>query len=99
MGSPLPLVPFGLNTFNQPWAYQVSYVFPPSPLVFLVLSKFLAEHITGQFRLLFLVAPCWMEAPWFPTVLNTLADSPHWCPIIKDLVMDVLVSNHLIISK
>ena len=40
----------------------------------------------------FLVAPCWMEAPWLPTIPNMLADVPHWqCPIIKDLIMDVSV--------
>ena len=32
-----------------------------------------------------------MEAPWFPTVLKMLADVPWHCPIIKDLIMDVLV--------
>ena len=33
--------------------------------------------VTGQFRLPILVAPCWMEAPWLPTVLNMLAGIPH----------------------
>ena len=51
----------------------------------------LAEHVKGQLRLLILVAPCWMEAPWLPTVLNMLADIPQCCPIIKDLVLDVSV--------
>ena len=57
-----------------------------------VLSKFLAEHITGQFRLLILVAPCWMEAPWLPTVLSIAEDIPHQCLIGKDLIMAVLGS-------
>ena len=47
----------------------------------------------GQLRLLILVAPCWMEGPWLPTVLNMLADVPQLCPIIKDLIMDVLVGQ------
>ena len=70
-------------------------MFPPPALVYLVLSKFLAEHIKGQLRHLILVAPCWMEAPWLPTVLNKLADIPLWCPIIKDLIMDVSVDQVL----
>ena len=69
----------------------MSYEFPPPALVFLVLSKFLTECLIGQFRLLILVALCWMEASWLPTVLNMLADNPHKCPIITDFVIDVSV--------
>ena len=70
-------------------------MFPPPALVPLVLSKFLAEHVKGQLRHLLLVAPCWMEAPWLPTVLNMLADVLQWCPIVKDLIVDVLVGQEL----
>ena len=70
-------------------------MFPPPTLVPLVLSKFLAEHVKGECRLLILVAPCWMEAPWLTTVLNMLADIPYWCPIIKDVVMNLLVGHVL----
>ena len=61
--NPLPLAALRFNTFRHPWTYQESYVFPPSALVPLVMSMLLAEHVTGQFRLLSLVAPCLMEAP------------------------------------
>ena len=91
--SPLPLGGLGLNAFNNPWMFQVGYVFPPPALVHLVLSKFLAENVKDQLRQLILVASCWMEAPWFPTVLNMLADIPWQCPIIKDLIMDVSVGH------
>ena len=93
--TPLPLGVLGLNAFSHPWTFQVSYVFPPLALVPLVLSKFLAEHVNGQLRHLILVAPCWMEAPWLPTILNMLADVPQQCPIIKDLIVDVLVGQVL----
>ena len=89
--TPLPLGALGLNAFSHPWNFQVSYVFPPLALVPLVLSKFLAAHVNGQLRHLLLVAPCWMEAPWLPTVLNMLADVPQQCPLVKDLIVDVLV--------
>ena len=56
--SPLPLGAFGLKAFNHPWTFQVSYMFPPPALVPLVLSKFLAEHVSSQLRYLILVAPC-----------------------------------------
>ena len=93
--TPLPLGALGLNAFSHPWKFQVSYVFPPPALVPLVLSKFLAEHVNSQLRHLLLVAPCWMEAPWLPTALSMLADIPQQCPIIKDLVVDVLVGQVL----
>ena len=78
-----------LNAFNHPWTYYLNYVFPLPALVSLVLSHFLMEHVTGQIRLLLLVAPSWMKAHWISTVLGMLEDIPHECPIIKD--MDVLV--------
>ena len=93
--TPLPLGAFGLNAFSHPWTFQVSCVFPPAALVPLVLSKFLAEDVNSQLRHLILVAPCWMEAPWLPTILNMLADFPWWCPIVKDLIVDVLVGQVL----
>ena len=83
--TPLPLGALGLNAFSHPWNFQVSYVFASLALVPLVLSKFLAEHVNGQLRHLLLVVPCWMEAPWLPTILNMLADVPWQCPIVKDL--------------
>ena len=94
-GTPLHLGALGLNAFSHPWKFQVSYVFPSLALVPLVLSKFLAEHVTGQLRHLLLVAPCWMEAPWLPTVLNMLADVPWQCLLVKDLIMDVSVGQVL----
>ena len=39
--------------------------------------------------------PCWLEAPWLPTVLNMLIGVPRWCPVIKDLIMDASVGQAL----
>ena len=66
-------------------------MFPPPALVPLVQSKFLTEHVTGEFRLLILVAPCWMEVPWLPTVLNILQDIPRHCCVVKDLIIGCFV--------
>ena len=85
----------GLNAFSHPWTFQVSYVFPPAALVPLVLSKFLAEHVNSQLRHLILVAPCWIQAPSLPTILNMLANVPQWCPIVKDVILDVSVGKAL----
>ena len=80
--NPIPLGPLGLNTFNYPRTYHVSYVFPSPTLVTLDLSKFLTKYVTGQFRFL-LMALCCMEAPWPPTVLTMKKEIPHWCPMIR----------------
>ena len=93
--TPPPLGALGLNAFSHPWKFQVSYVFPPLALVPLVLSKFLAEHVNGQLRHLILVAACWVEVPWLPTVLNMLGDVPQQYPLVKDLIMDVSVGQVL----
>ena len=36
-----------------------------------------------------------MEVSWFPTVLNMLGDIPDKCPIVKDIVRDILVGQLL----
>ena len=59
-----------------------------------MLSKFLCKarhHRTVQFILPILLVPCWLEAPWPPTVLGMLQDIPYWFSIIEDLTMDVSV--------
>ena len=57
------------------------------------LSKFLLECVAGQFSLLILGSPCWMEVPWFLTVLNTLEEIPYPCSIIKDFIRNASVGN------
>ena len=94
----IPMPALRLNAFSYPWMFQVRYVFPPPALVPLVLFKFLAEHVKGQLRLLIVMAPCWSEAPWLPTVLKMLADAPCHCPMIKDL-MNLDRPKVLIFSK
>ena len=93
--NPLPLGAFGLITFNHPCTYEMHLVYPPSALIPIVLFKFLAEHVTDQFRFLILVAPCWMEAPLLPTVLGMLEDIPPECPIIRNLIIDILIERVL----
>ena len=41
------------------------------------------------------IPACWMEAPWLTTVLNMFADISQHCPIITNLIMDVLVGHVL----
>ena len=70
-------------------------MFPPPALVPLCSDQISSRTCQWSTQTFALVAPCWMEAPWLPTVLSMLADVPQWCPIIKDLIMDVLVGQAL----
>ena len=75
--------------FQPPSTFQMSYLVPPPALVPLVLSMFLAKHVTSQFRILILVAPCWMEACSLSIVVNIPEDIPHHCLILMNLIIDV----------
>ena len=79
--SPISQGALGMNSFSHPWTFQVGYLLPPPALGPLVLSKFLAECITCQFRLLILVTPCWMETLGFHSFQHvrrlSLLFSPH----------------------
>ena len=85
----------GVECLQPSLDFQIRYIFPSPALVHLVPSNFLAEHVKGELRLLILMAPCWMEASLLPTILNMLTDFPWHCPIVKDLIMDVLVGHML----
>ena len=76
---PIPLnasiiTPWKHHYLCGPWGWTSSAIlwrlFPSPSLVSLGVSKFLVDHVEGWLRLLILVEPCWMEAPWIPTVLN-----------------------------
>ena len=62
----------------------------------MVLSRFVAEHLTGLFRFLIFIVPCWMEAPWFHTVLTMLEYALWQYSMAKDVNRDVLVDQVLI---
>ena len=83
----------GVEHFQSSWTYQVSHVFPLPAFVSLVCFQFLTEHVTDLIRLL--VALCWMWVPCLPTVLYMLKDTPHYCPIVGNPVMDVLIAQVL----
>ena len=94
-----------LGNYSTSWCLQVECFQTPMdmPGELLYVSSFcfsspcsiLVPVRTGQFRLLILVAPCWMEDSWLSTVPNMLVDVLHWCPIIKAIIMDVSVGSML----
>ena len=83
----------GVECFQPYFDISDDFLIPPPSFIPMVMSKFLAECVTGQSRLGILVAPCWMEAAWHATTFNMLADIPHQCPFVKYLVLDVLVGQ------
>ena len=71
----------------QPYlAVSGKFYFPPTAIV---LSKLLAEQVTGQYRLLLM--SCWMKASWLPTVHGLLEYVPCWWSMVKSLIQDISV--------
>ena len=71
--------------------HHLSYVFPPSALVPIVLSTFLAEHVTGQFQTSNSGCILLDGSSLAFHSSQHVEDIPHWCAFVKDLVRDVLV--------
>ena len=84
LGKSLHQEAFGFEPYSHPWTYQLSYAFSHPALVPLFLCQILTECVTGPFRPLILVAPCWMKAPWLLTVLKMLENIPCLCSVVKD---------------
>ena len=95
--NPLPPGAFGLNVsiFLGSFRWGGLCVYFPPTWAPIVLSKLLAELLTGQFIILIIIVPCWMEAPWLPSPLNMLADAPCQCHTVKHLIRDVSVDQVL----
>ena len=72
------------------------HIFSPAALASLDWSKFLKKkHVRGQFRVVIPSIPCLMKALWLSTVFNMLEDVAHCCPMVKDLIRDILVDWEL----
>ncbi len=57
----------GLDTMAHSWPSGLLYVFPPFPMIWLVLSRI---RVTSQ--PLLLIAPCWPNKPWFQLLCHLL---------------------------
>lgn len=66
----------GRNALQQPWAAEIRPVaFPPLKLLPLVLDKIRAERCS-----VWLVAPDWQSASWYPTLRSLLVAPPLFLP-------------------
>ena len=84
----------GLNAFNHPWNFQLSYVSSSGsgPSCSVQVSSRTCQRSTETFD----SGGSMLDGgSWLPTVLNMLADVPRWCPLVKDLIMDVSVDQAL----
>ena len=83
----LLLEALGLNTFNYPWKNQLSYVFLPPILLPPAVLEVSGRTHHKSIQPTVLVAPCWVEVPWLPTVLNKLEYTPSQCPLSRDVLV------------
>lgn len=58
-----------------PWDILLSYAFSPFNLILTTLLKFSRSK-----GMMFLVAPCWPNQPWFPLILKLLVVRPSKLP-------------------
>ena len=84
--------PLGFNFFNHPRTISESCVSScigfPSSVQVSSRACYISIHTSYSLAL------CWMEAYWLPTILNMLIEIPHYCAIVKKLVMDVSVTRY-----
>ena len=57
------------------WKGMLTYAYPTAPLIRRVLNK-----IQDSEKLVYLVAHCYPQQPWFPSLLNLLIDQPRSIP-------------------
>ena len=68
----------------QPWTFPLLYAFPPPTLVPTVVNK-----LRGSTSRMLLIAPCWSDAPWLPTLLELTHDAPRRLRPSQDLLINV----------
>ena len=74
--SPLPdPAAVAVDALAVPWDGLNAYAFPPTPLLQAVLNKV----AISQLRLC-LIAPCWPNQAWFPSLMELLMDHPRRIP-------------------
>ena len=91
----LTLGPLCLNAFLPLIELLGHNAFPCTALVLPPMSKFVAEHVTGQFHHLILMESCWMEIPWLPPVLDMPKDVLLWGIMLYNLIRVVSVNQAL----
>lgn len=72
----------GVDALSQTWDGLLSYAFPPSSLIALILNKLRGS---SNARLV-LIAPMWPAQAWFPSLLDLLVDFPRQLPDLPRLL-------------
>ncbi len=70
-----------IDAFSQPWSLTLAYAFPPFDLLPRVLKKVQTDQAS-----LALIAPVWPSQPWYPLLLELLAQAPCLLPDLPNLL-------------
>ena len=70
-----------VDALSISWNGIVAYVFPPIPLIPLVLNKIRREETS-----VIMIAPLWPNRSWFPLLLDLIVDLPLELPYREDLL-------------
>ena len=80
----------GTDALLQNWNGWQAYAFPPWSLIPAVIKKLRSS--SGV--LLTIIAPYWPQRPWFPDLLDLVADGPVALPLSRDLLQQPHFHHH-----
>jgi hypothetical protein len=80
----------GSNALFHPWNKGFPYLFPPFCLIGRCLKKIRREEVD----LALLIAPLWMNQPWFPSLLELCVSLPLLLPNLENLLTNIDEEPH-----
>ena len=79
----------GTDALLQSWNGWQAYAFPPWSLIPAVLKK-----LRSSAGVLTIIAPYWLQRPWFPDLLDLVVDGPVALPLSRDLLRQPHFHRH-----
>ena len=80
-----------IDAFTQDWGkFSLAYIFPPTPLIILILKRIYQFGLETRF---IVITPWAPKASWFPKALRLALIDPIRLPLSQNTVVDLANSN------